>query len=716
MKNLPTRRMRFMRFRIALLALLLLSGAGAVVRRAWDLQVKQGAKLREMAEEQYLKDIHLAPERGTIYDRNGAELAVSVDVDSVYLNPKQFQQSGQDATQAAQKLAALLGLDANALAERFAADRHFVWLKRRVSPNEAKAVRLLDVPGVALTAEARRYYPNRELGAHVLGFANVDGQGIDGLELTLEQNLRGSSELVPAIRDRRGMVVFSETLLDDRAAQGDDVVLTLDKTIQHIAERELELAVRTFEAKGGSVVALDPRTGEILAMANFPTFNPNDPAATPPNYRRNRAITDRFEPGSTIKPFTLAGAFAAGTVRTDQRIDCEQGALKVAQYTIHDTHHWDELTPGEILQYSSNIGAAKIGMDLGRARLYKTLRDFGFGAPTAVGLPGETSGILRHYKRWYDMDAATIAFGQGLSVTSLQLAVATATLANHGRIMHPTLIRRIENARGEIVKESAPGAGQQVVPPQTAALITDMMTAVTGEGGTGTEAAIDGLLVAGKTGTAQKADYVHGGYADGKWISSFVGFAPAHSPRLVISVAIDEPVIAHHGGTVAAPTFRRIMEASLRHLGVVPNAVAQPARPAPKRKAAEVAAVAANAASEPPAPPAEPPRALAADERRVPDLLGGSARAALVSAHALGLELKLSGSGLVIAQHPGAGEIAKVSDAIEVTLAPPQEDAPPPAPGPGLAAQPNPNKRAPAPVQAKANAPVIAMKTEGRDG
>ena len=243
-----------------------------------------------MAEEQYLKDIHLAPKRGTIYDRNGAELAVSVDVDSVYLNPKQFRQSGQDAGAAAQKLAALLGLDASTLAERFAADRHFVWLKRRVSPNEAKAVRLLDVPGVALTAEARRYYPNRELGAHVLGFANVDGQGIDGLELTLEQNLRGSSELVPAIRDRRGMVVFSETLLDDRAAQGDDVVLTLDKTIQHIAERELELAVRTFEAKGGSVVVLDPRTGEILAMANFPTFNPNDPGR---RRRRTTAATAR---------------------------------------------------------------------------------------------------------------------------------------------------------------------------------------------------------------------------------------------------------------------------------------------------------------------------------------------------------------------------------------------------------------------------------------
>jgi cell division protein FtsI (penicillin-binding protein 3) len=467
------------------------------------------------------------------------------------------------------------------------------------------------------------------------------------------------------------------------------------------------------------VVALDPHTGEILAMANFPTFNPNDPAGTPASHRRNRAITDRFEPGSTIKPFTLAGAFAAGTVRSDQRIDCAHGALKVAQYTIHDTHQWDELTPGEILQYSSNIGAAKIGMDLGRARLYRTLRDFGFGGPTEVGLPGETSGILRHYKRWYDMDAATIAFGQGVSVTSLQLAVATSTLANRGRMMHPTLIRRIEDARGEVVKESVPRAGQQVVPAQTAGLISDMMTAVTGDGGTGAEAAIDGILVAGKTGTAQKADYVHGGYADGKWVSSFVGFAPARNPRIVISVVIDEPVIAHHGGTVAAPTFRRIMETSLRHLGVVPAALPQPAKRAPKRAAAGEPVASAKDAKDAPATetaaaPAEPQRALLEDERRVPDLLGANARRALVSTHALGLQLVLRGSGFVIAQNPRAGAIAKLDDTIEVELAPPKEDAPAPA-LPGLASQPRPVKVTPPATQAKA-APVVVAKTEGRDG
>jgi cell division protein FtsI (penicillin-binding protein 3) len=716
MKNLPQRRARFMRFRIGLLALLLLGGAGAVVQRAWQLQIVQGPKLRAMAEEQYLKDIHLSPKRGSIYDRNGAELAVSVDVDSVYVNPKRMQQAGISPAEAAQKLSALLGLDAKTIEDRISADRHFAWIKRRVSPNESKAVRLLDLPGVALTAEARRYYPNRELGAHVLGFANIDGQGIDGLELALDARLRGSSALVPAIRDRRGTVVFSEQLLDDRAAQGDDAVLTIDKTIQHVAERELELTVRTFEAKGGSVVVLDPHSGEVMAIANFPTYNPNDPSGTPENYRRNRAITDRFEPGSTIKPFTLAGAFAAGVITSDQRIDCQQGALKVAQYTIHDTHKWDELTPGEILTYSSNIGAAKIGIALGRSKLYRTLRDFGFGAPTAVGLPGETSGILRHYKRWYDMDAATIAFGQGVSVTSLQLATATAVLANHGRAVHPTLVRRIEDAHGEVVSESTPRAGQQVVPTQTAALITDMMTAVTGESGTGTEAAIDGLLVAGKTGTAQKADYVHGGYADDRWTSSFVGFAPARHPRLVISVVIDEPMIAHHGGTVAAPAFRRIMEASLRHLGVVPNVVPQAlAHRAPAHSAADVA-TASQAAEAAPEAPTVPERALAENERKVPDLFGQSARAALVAAQSVGLQLHLQGTGLVASQRPAAGEVTDIATAIEATLAPPLEDAPAPAPANGFAAEQKPGKPQPAAAtQAKAKLAVRA-KVEGRDG
>jgi cell division protein FtsI (penicillin-binding protein 3) len=698
---LARRRASFLRMRIALLAVLLLSGAGAVVHRAYVLQVRDAPKLRAMAEEQYLKDIRLSPKRGTIYDRNGAELAVSVDIDSVHANPRMLREQGADTAHIAQQLAALLGVDAAQIAERLAADRHFVWIKRRVSPKEAKAVAALEIPGIGLTAESRRFYPNRELAAHVLGFANVDGNGIEGLELQLDVQLRGSSELVPAIRDRRGRVVFSEQLLDDRAAQGDDVVLTLDKTVQHIAERELELAVRTFEAKGGSIVALDPATGEIAAIANFPSFNPNQPSAAHASHRRNRAITDRFEPGSTIKPFTIAGALSAGAVRANQRIDCEQGAMRVAQYTIHDTHKWDALTPSEILTYSSNIGTAKIGVSLGRARLYRTLRDFGFGATTGVGLPGETVGILRHHKRWYDMDAATIAFGQGMSTTALQMAVATGAIANRGRLMRPTVIRRIEDARGDVVEESLPYVQRQVVPPRVASRVADMLISATGAEGTGAEASIDGYLVAGKTGTAQKADYVHGGYADGKWVSSFVGFAPARKPRLVIAVVIDEPMIAHHGGTVAAPAFRRVMEASLRHLGVI--ATVQPEERAagkPRRPAA------APARSSEPAADAADERRLAPGEQRVPDLLGRNARAALVAAQAAGFPLALRGSGQVVTQRPSPGEIAFAGTLLEVALEPPARDAP----EPGVTQRDLKPRPAPLPDS------KLAQLREGRDG
>jgi cell division protein FtsI (penicillin-binding protein 3) len=680
-KALAARRARFRRARVMRLAVLMFAGAGAVVHRAYELQVLQSPTLRAMAEEQYLKNIALSPKRGTIYDRNGAELAISVDVDSVYANPRRLRELGADLAEVAARLASLLGLDPGPVAERLATERHFVWVKRRVSPKEGKAVAALGIPGIELTAESRRFYPNRELASHVLGFANIDGKGIEGLELDLDEKLRGSSELVPAIRDRRGFVVFSEQLLDDRAAQGDDVVLTLDKTLQHVAERELELTVRTFEAKGGSVVVLDPLSGEILAMANFPTYNPNEPAGAHPSHRRNRAITDRFEPGSTLKPFTIAGALAAGVISPSQRIDCEDGKLRVAQYTIHDTHRWEALTPSEILAYSSNIGTAKAGMQLGRARLYRTLRDFGFGAKTGLGFTGETAGILRHYKRWYDMDAATIAFGQGMSATALQLAAGTAAIANRGRLLRPQLVKRIEDARGEIVQEALPHLERQVVPPRIASMVADMLVAVTGPGGTGVEAAIDGHLVAGKTGTAQKADYVRGGYAEGKWVSSFVGFAPARKPRLVAAVIIDEPLIAHHGGTVAAPAFRRIVEAGLRHLGVVATAPVEAQLASARRgnkKRAEPSAVAQTADPEPvseeAAAAAEP---LADGERRVPDLIGYGARQALIKVREADLSLALRGSGVVVLQRPGGGEVAPSGSAIEVLLERPARDARP---------------------------------------
>jgi cell division protein FtsI (penicillin-binding protein 3) len=719
------RRRSFMRARVAFLGVILLGFAGAVVHRAFEIQIEHASGLREMAEDQYYRDIHLAPKRGSVLDRGGAELAISVDVDSVYANPRRLRAAGRQPEAVARQLAELLGVDATTIAERLRGDKHFAWIKRRVSPREGKAVRLLDLPGVELTREPRRFYPSRELAAHVLGFANIDGEGIEGIEKMLDTRLKGSAERVPALRDRRGVVVYSDQLVDERAARGDDVTLTLDKTIQHVTERELELAVRTFEAKAGSVVVLDPRNGEVLAMANYPTFNPNAPASFGSSHRRNRAITDRFEPGSTVKPFTVGAALSSGVVGSNRRIDCEQGAMKVAQYTIHDTHKWDELTPAEIIAYSSNIGTAKIGLELGRARLYRAFRDFGFGAPTTLGLPGEIAGHLRHHKRWYEMDAATIAFGQGMSVTALQLTVAMGSIANRGRLMHPTIVRSVADATGRTLEQATPKVERHVLPPHVAAALTEMMIGVATDGGTGVEAAVPGFLVAGKTGTAQKADYVRGGYAEDSWVSSFVGFVPARKPRLVISVTIDEPVIAHHGGTVAAPVFRRIAEASLRHLGVVGMPVVHEetvASSKAKKAAAKAEAAAEAAASVALALAAAVPEAPLADgERRVPDLLGKTARQALVAARARELQLVLSGTGLVASQIPAAGEVVKAGGTVSAQLAPPVHEVAKPAAAAGLDAPPAAADAATStgallrPTQPQREARASRVR-EGRDG
>lgn len=665
MQNLSPKKRRWARARIGVLGFLLACFALAVGRRAYELQVERAPALREMAEQQYLRDVHLAPKRGTIYDRHGAELAVSVDVDSVWANPRELRANGGDPSAAAAQLSALLGVDRARIQTRLESDRYFVWIKRRVTPALAARVTALAVPGVHMDREARRFYPSGQLAAHVLGFANIDGQGIEGMELSLEDALRGSARSAPAIRDRRGRVVFSETLFDDGAAEGADLTLTIDKVIQHAAERELELACQTFEARAGSVVVMDPNTGEILALANFPTYDPNDPSGSPASHRRNRAVTDRFEPGSTVKPFTVAAALAAGTIGSEQMIDCQNGEMEVAEYVIHDTTRHDRLTPAQILAFSSNIGAAKIGGSLGRRGLYRAFRSFGFGEVTGLPLPGEAGGILRDYRRWYEMDAATISFGQGVSVTSVQMAAAMSVLANGGRLVRPHLLSSIR--RGAAVQEILPETRRRVVPARVARLVADMLTAVTGPGGTAPEAAIDGYLVAGKTGTAQKADYVTGGYSEDRWLASFVGFVPAQSPRLVISVVIDEPVVAHYGGVVAGPVFRRVGEAALRHLGEPAagggEALAVHAREQRRRRRA------AREEARGRAPEPAITRATPVDgEVIVPDLQGMGARAALVALGEAGLRGQIVGSGRTQAQEPPAGETALRGERVRVVL------------------------------------------------
>jgi cell division protein FtsI (penicillin-binding protein 3) len=654
MKN---RRQRWFRARIALLGVCLMCVGLLVVVRAFHVQIASGDRLRGMAEDQHLRHLRVSPRRGAIYDRHGAELAVSVDVESVYANPRRLKAMEQDPQTVARRIAKVLDVDREQLAKRLGSHRYFVWIERRVSPNEATRIRELDIPGVELTSEARRYYPNRHLAAHLLGFADIDGRGIEGIELAYEDRLRGLDRRVEAIRDRRGHVVFADDMEDARTIQGQSVVLTIDKAIQHIAERELALGVRTFEARGGSVVVMDPSTGEILALANYPPFNPNEPSKHPAAHRRNRAVVDRFEPGSTVKPFTMAAALAAGAVKPNQSINCENGVTRMGGRLLHDAHPYEWLTPTQILAYSSNIGTAKIAQDLGKKELYRGFRRFGFGERTGLRVPGETAGILRHYRRWYEIDTAAVSFGQGMSVTNVQLATAMSAIANGGRLMQPMLVRRMSDGHGATIEENKPRVRRQVVPRRVAKLVGQMLTAVTEPGGTAIEAAVDGYLVAGKTGTAQKADYVHGGYAKDKWLASFIGFAPADRPSVVISVVIDEPVIAHYGGTVAGPVFRRIAEVTLRHMGIAPEG-----RQAVLAKKKEQRVPAAEAG------PVLEDEAVEKGESAVPNVRSLPLRQAVIALHAQSLVAEVQGSGLVVTQDPAPGKAVSHGSVVRLQL------------------------------------------------
>jgi cell division protein FtsI (penicillin-binding protein 3) len=662
----PVRGGRGVRVRAWLIVSLVLFGAAKVVHRAYDIQVRHP----ESYERRYREEIEVTSRRGNIFDRRGAELAVSVELDSFFADPVALRNNRLDVAEVAKGLGKALRVDVEQLRKRLDGNRRFVWIKRRVSPSESQAVAKLGMSGKGIGArkEPRRYYPNLNIAAHLLGFTDDEGRGVEGIERSFESRLHGAVEKVAALLDARGGVIFSEELIDGQSGQGKNLVLTLDRSIQALAERELEMGVRAVEARAGHVVVMDPMSGEILALANYPTFNPNDPGASDPAARRNRAVTDRFEPGSVIKTFTIAGALAAGVVGPSQRIDCEDGAMQVAEHTLRDTHRYQELTPAEILAHSSNIGTAKIGAALGRAGLFRALRRFGFGARSEIDLPAEVEGSLRHYQRWYEIDAATVSFGQGMSATGVQLAAAMSAIANGGRLMKPLLVSRVTDATGNTVEQFAPSVRRQVVPSHVARLVGEMLTAVTAEGGTGEQAAIDGYVVAGKTGTAQKADHTRGGYADDQWTATFVGFVPAQRPRLAISVAIDEPVIEHYGGTVAGPVFRRIAEGALRHLGVPPSQGGARLAEIVKRLHAQDASAAAQSAAPAPKPDAARQNKLAAGKVRVPDLLGKGARASLVALRRAGLIATLSGSGAVSEQTPEPGSAVEPGALVQLVL------------------------------------------------
>ena len=535
----------------------------ALVARLFDIQILQHHLLAGLAERQYQKTVELRGKRGTIYDRRMRELALSVDRESVYLNPNEFSKQPE----ALHHLARVLALKEATILEKMQSDRQFVWLKRQASPEESATLRSLGLKGVGFVTESQRFYPKRALAGQVIGFVGTDETGLEGVEHSRESTLAGEAVRVMLDRDARGrpIALRSETL--GQLPQGRDLVLTLDERIQFIAERELRAQVRRTAALGGVVVVMDPFTGEILALANASVFDPTRFREASPKMWRERSITDTFEPGSTLKALLTAAALEERLVRPDDMLFGEQGSIQVANSVIRDHEKFGWLTFREVIEKSSNVGVIKVGQRLGKERYYDYLVRFGVGSQTGVDFPGEASGLLRPPHQWSEVSLASLSIGQELAVTPLQLVTAFSALANGGMLVRPHLVKAVFS-NGEVVQETAPVHVRRVISEPTARQVTNILQGVVLRG-TGKEASVEGYAVAGKTGTAQKFDAALGRYSTQKTVASFVGYLPAERPRVAILVSLDEPQEDMAWGSVAAaPVFSAIARPAMRYLRV----------------------------------------------------------------------------------------------------------------------------------------------------
>ncbi|MCG6972803.1 MAG: penicillin-binding protein 2 [Desulfobacterales bacterium] len=529
------------------------------------VQVFRGSWLSQKAADQYEISYKSAGKRGTIFDRNLREMAVSIDVESIAAHPKQIE----SPKIVARSLSKILRMNRKVLAKKLYPKRKFVWIKRKVTPKEAEAVKKLDISGLDFIPEHKRFYPNKTLAAQLIGFTDIDDHGLEGLEFYYNDILSGSVVEYKVLRDARGRRFEAESPAGS-ATSGKNLVLTIDSTIQYIAEKALAESVNAFSAKSGMAVVMDPRTGALLAMAQVPMFNPNALNGYNRKVWRNRIITDPYEPGSTMKIFSAAAAVESGSCSSSSIFYCENGAYRIGNHIIHDSHEHGWLSLQQIIKYSSNIGTVKFSAVTGPKYLFDTLRKFGFGEKTGIDCPGETAGSLSPYQRWTTVDAGTISFGQGISVSALQLITAISAVANKGILMKPYAVQAVTDYHGRLIKSFAPKIVRRVISEKTAGTLTRIMKTVITEGGTGVNAALDGYSVCGKTGTAQKIDE-NGRYSNEKFIASFVGFAPVAAPKIAVLVVVDEPQKEHFGSAVAAPAFKTIAQKTLDYMNISPK-------------------------------------------------------------------------------------------------------------------------------------------------
>ncbi|MBI4387680.1 MAG: penicillin-binding protein [Candidatus Omnitrophica bacterium] len=529
-----------------------------------------------LARKQHNLLIEIPPKRGIIYDRNHKELAMNLKIPSIYAVPRLIEKKKELAS----KLSKILDKDQAFLLERLSRDKAFVWLERGVSQNEAKEIEMLKDSNIGILYENRRFYPNNELFANVLGFCNIDNEGIEGLEMTHDKYLKGRPGYRKTKRDALGreVVAFEEKFMP--AVDGADIVLTIDHYIQYVTERSLDQTFRKYKAKGAMAVVMDPQTGEILAMANRPTFDPNRVSSEPPDERRNRVLTDIFEPGSIFKMITATAALAEKKVALTDTFNCENGEWRVRpKRVIHDVHPYKILTFPQVIQKSSNIGTVKIAMRLGEELMYRYSKRFGFGELTGIDLPGEVRGILHPLSKWSKVSITSVPYGQEVAATTLQMVAAVSVIANGGKLMRPYVVDEVRD-RDVILKKTLMTVRDHIIQPDIAATMNSILQLVVEEG-TGKAAQIKGIKVAGKTGTSQKLEGKT--YSHSHFVSSFIGYAPAEDPKLAMMVAVDDPRGAYYGGVVAAPVFKEVVEASLLYLGYVPPG-SKLAMPAPEEE------------------------------------------------------------------------------------------------------------------------------------
>ncbi|MBP7341292.1 MAG: penicillin-binding protein [Smithellaceae bacterium] len=640
---------KWLKFRLASLLAIFLVLFIALLSRAFQLQVLSGEQLKKMAQRQHITTLPIHSERGMIYDRNGEKLAMSVLADSVCADPSRIN----DPAKASRRIAAVLNLNAETVFRKISEPKSFCWLARKISPEQAAQVEAANIEGVFLIKEPKRFYPNGPLAAHLIGFSGFDAEGLEGLEKKYDAYLRGKPEKLTWARDAKGKKLFLHV---ERAASPRDssanLVLTIDSRIQYLVETHLKQAVQDKGAKGGVAIVMDPKTGEILALANEKAFNPNNIRRLTPDIWRNRAIADAFDPGSTFKPFLVAAALEEKVVREADRFFCENGHYVVANRVIREANRKRHgyLSVRDILKYSSNIGSAKIAEKLGREKYYDYIRSFGFGAKTGIDLSGEAIGLLRPAKNWTRVDTAAIAFGQGISVTAIQLITAMSAIANEGVLMKPFVVRGLTDRNNQPIKMFGPETVRRVVSAQTSRRLTAMLTQVVGaEDGTGKNAHIVNVDVAGKTGTAQKFDFARGVYSSERVRTSFIGFFPSDNPQVVILVILDEPQRDKWGGVAAAPVFRNIGEQILNcfKTNIRETPVFEPPKPG------SVELVAADETLLEKAAVLE--ENFDDDASLMPDFTGLTIREALRKAKSRSIDLQISGSGWAVKQMPAPG-------------------------------------------------------------